>query len=212
MEQITTVAGVLGAFFAVVLALAISVETILEPLTSLKIFRKRLSPDEVLADIKGWLPPIADGGARAAALANLSYQYGLKLVDLHRRLNTIRVVADETAKGLGVQKHVDDTEKKIAVYMAALREKYAVGESKRISLLRVIAALIGVAIALVLRVNTFDILGSLLPEHVRLLFSEHPGPLGGMIITGLAASAGSSFWHDQLGRLRAIKDAARSAG
>jgi hypothetical protein len=33
-----------------------------------------------------------------------------------------------------------------------------------------------------------------------------------MIITGLAASAGSGFWHDQLGRLRAVKDAAREAG
>jgi len=29
------------------------------------------------------------------------------------------------------------------------------------------------------------------------------------MITGLAASAGSSFWHDQLGRLRAIKDSMR---
>jgi hypothetical protein len=27
-----------------------------------------------------------------------------------------------------------------------------------------------------------------------------------MIITGLAASAGSSFWHDMLGRVRNLKD------
>lgn len=212
MEQITTVASVLGAFFAVILALSVSVETIVEPLTSLKGLQKRSSPDEVLDDIKGWLPPIADGGAKAAAIANLSYQYGLRLTDLQRRLNAIKVVADETAKGLGVQKTVDDTEKKIAIFMAALREKYEISESKRISVLRMIAGLVGVAIALVLRLNTFEILISLFPESVRPVFTGPTGYFGGMIITGLAASAGSGFWHDQLGRVRAMKDAARASG
>ena len=212
MEQITTVAGVLGAFFAVILALSVSVETIVEPLTSLKGLQKRSSPDEILDDIKGWLPPIADGGAKAAAIANMSYQYGLRLSDLQRRLNAIKVVADETARGLGVQKQVDDTDKKIAIFMAALREKYEITESRRISLLRIIAGLMGVAIALVLRINTFDILASLFPESVRPMFTGPSGYFGGIIVTGLASSAGSGFWHDQMGRLRAIKDATRDAG
>jgi len=211
MDEITTVMGVLGGFFAVILALSVSVETLLEPLTSLRSFQKQVSPDEILSDIKGWLPPIADGGAKAAAIANLSHMYGVNLVDLTRRLNVIKVLADETAKGLGVQKQVDDYEKKIAVYMAALRQRYAITESKRISLLRMMAAAIGIAIAMLLRINSLDILAALLPAEVRLLLTGQAGAVGGMVITGLAASAGSSFWHDQLGRARAIKDAARNS-
>jgi hypothetical protein len=32
-----------------------------------------------------------------------------------------------------------------------------------------------------------------------------------MALTGFASSAGSSFWHDQLDRVRAVKEAARKA-
>jgi len=209
MEQFTTFLGVLGAYFAVVLVLAVSVETILEPFTWFKRLQKKVSPDDVISDIKGWLHPIADMGTRAAAIANLSEEYKVNTNDILVRLNVIKTVADETAKGLGVQKQVCDAEKKIAVYMAALRAKFAVDERKRITILRIIAAAIGITIAMILKINTFDILESLLPPNVRTILTAPGGQFGGTVITGLAASAGSSFWHDQLGRLRAIKDSAK---
>lgn len=209
MEQFTTVLGVLGAYCAVVLVLAVSVETVLEPFTWFKGLQKKVSPDDVISDIKGWLHPIADMGTRAAAIANLSEEYKVNINDVQARLNVIKTVADETAKGLGVQKQVDDAEKKIAVYMAALRAKFGVDERKRITILRIIAAAIGIAIAVLLRIDTFEILGSLLPPNVHAFLSASGGQFGGTVITGLAASAGSSFWHDQLGRLRAIKDSAK---
>jgi len=209
MEQFTTILGVLGAYFSVVLVLAVSVETLLEPFTSFKGLQKRVSPDDVINDIKGWLHPISDMGTRAAAIANLGEEYQVNINDIQTRVNVIKTVADETAKGLGVQKQVDDAEKKIAVYMAALRAKFAVDERKRISILRIIAAIIGIAIAMMLKIDTFDILGTLLPPNVRAILTAPGGQFGGIVITGLAASAGSSFWHDQLGRLRAIKDSAR---
>jgi hypothetical protein len=40
------------------------------------------------------------------------------------------------------------------------------------------------------------------------MLATSTGHYSGMVISGLAASAGSSFWHDQLGRMRAIKEAA----
>ncbi|MCJ7432999.1 MAG: hypothetical protein MUO77_05875 [Anaerolineales bacterium] len=209
MEQLTTVLGVLGAYFAVVLVLAVSVETILEPLTWFRGLQKKVSPDDVLNDIKGWLHPIADMGTRAAAIANLSEEYKVNINDVQARLNVITTVADETAKGLGVQKQVDEAEKKIAVYMAALRAKFALDERKRITIVRITAAVIGITIAAMLKIDTFDILGSLLPLNVRTILTAPGGQFGGTVITGLAASAGSSFWHDQLGRLRAIKDSAK---
>jgi hypothetical protein len=210
MDQLTAVLGVLGAYFAVILVMAVSVETILEPFTWFKALQKKVSLEDVLGDIKGWLPPIADMGTRAAAIANLSEEYNVNLRDIQARLNLINVIADETAKGMGVQKRVDETEKKIAVYMAALRAKFAMNERKRITILRIASAIIGISIAIMLKIDTFDILGSLFPIDVRTILTTPGGQIGGMIITGLASSAGSSFWHDQLGRLRAIKDAARN--
>ena len=40
---------------------------------------------------------------------------------------------------------------------------------------------------------------------VRWLFTWMVAATPGMLLSGLAASAGSSFWHDQLDRLRAAK-------
>jgi hypothetical protein len=210
IDQITTVLGVLGAYFVMVLVLAVSVETILEPFSWwFRGLQKRVSPDEVLKDIKNWLPPIADMGTRAAALANLSEEYRLNVREVHKRLEAIKTIADETARGLGVHKPVDEAEKKIAVYMTALRDKYMLDERRRVSTLRVFSGMVGIAIALMLQIDTFDIIGSLFPEDVRQLLTTPGGQIGGMVITGLAASGGSSFWHDQLGRLRAIKDSVK---
>lgn len=210
IDQFTTVLGVLGAYFVMVLVLAVSIETILEPFTWwFRDLRKKLSPDDVLNDIKSWLPPIADLGTRAAAIANLSHEYRLNLADLQKRFRIINTIADETAKGLGVHKQVDDTEKMIALYMAALRDKFALNERRRIATLRVLSAAIGIAIAVMLKIDTFDIIGFLFPDDVRAVLTTPGGQIGGILITGLAASAGSAFWHDQLGRLRAIKDSVK---
>lgn len=210
LEQFTTVLGVLGAYFVMVMVLAVSVETILEPFTWwFRGLQKRVSPDDVLKDIKNWLPPIADLGTRAAAIANLSEEYRLNVREIHKRLETIKTIADETAKGLGVHKQVEDAEKKIAVYMAALRDKFMLDERRRVATLRVLSGVVGIAIALMLQIDTFDIIGTLFPQDVRVILTTPGGQIGGMMITGLAASAGSSFWHDQLGRLRAIKDSVR---
>jgi hypothetical protein len=209
METLASLLGVLGVYFAILLVLAVTIETILEPFTWFRNLQKKISPDDVLNDIKGWLYPISDMGARAAAIANLSEEYKINTNDIQARLNVIRVVSDETAKGLGVQKQVEDAEKKIAVYIAALRAKFALDERKRITVLRIIAAVLGVALAMLLKINTFDILGSILPPDIRTIFATRVGQFGGTVITGIAASAGSSFWHDQLGRVRAIKESAK---
>ena len=210
IDQITTMLGVLGAYFVLVLVLAVSVETILEPFTWwFRGLQKRVSPDDVLKDIKNWLPPIADMGTRAAAIANLSEEYRVNAGDIQKRLEAIKTLADETAKGLGVHKQVDDTEKKIAVYMAALRDKFTLDERKRVATLRILSAVVGIGIALMLRIDTFEMIGIIFPEDMRLLLTSPGAQISGMMITGLAASAGSSFWHDQLGRLRAIKDSMR---
>jgi len=57
-DNIATIIAIFGAYFAIVFVLSVSVETILEPFTSLPWLRKKLDPDEILKDIKEWLPTV----------------------------------------------------------------------------------------------------------------------------------------------------------
>jgi len=161
MDELTQILGVLGAYFAVLLVLAVSVETILEPISWFKGLRKKVSPDEALKDIKEWLPndPTLAATASANAIANLTEEYKVVLADVNDRVDKIKSIAAETAKGLGITKPVDDLETKLTVYMSALRAKYSVDERTRITILRLLSALIGILIAIFLKVNTFEILG-----------------------------------------------------
>ena len=97
-------------------------------------------------------------------------------------------------------------------------------ESKRIRRTRFIALVFGVFIAYTLQIDSADLLQDLFPAdanflHLTLipatslmfawvekLFNFPMSDLtAGVILTGLAASAGSGFWHDQLSRLQSVK-------
>jgi hypothetical protein len=91
-------------------------------------------------------------------------------------------------------------------------------ESKRIRRTRFLSVLIGIFLAYMLQIDSADLLQDLFPANANflsltILNAEFFGRLGlgireltaGIILTGLAASAGSGFWHDQLSRLQSIK-------
>lgn len=210
MEELTRILGIVGAYFAVLLVLSISVETILEPITWFKGLQKKISPDDALKDIKEWLPDDKNAAAVASAnaIANLTKEYEVKAAEVSDRVGEIKDLANDTAQGLGINTQVNELQTKLAVHMAALRVKYNVNEKHRIVTLRTLSALIGIAIAIFLQIDSFSILGDLFPAAVQEVFHSSPvAEYGGMLLTGLAASAGSSFWHDQLGKVRASKEA-----
>ncbi len=82
---------------------------------------------------------------------------------------------------------------------------------------RALSVIIGVVLAYMLQVDAAALLTDFLPESVNFLSTEYvlvPGWLpisAGIILTGLGASAGSGFWHDQLGRLQTVKKQAEAA-
>ncbi|MEZ4590813.1 MAG: hypothetical protein R3D55_06680 [Chloroflexota bacterium] len=91
-------------------------------------------------------------------------------------------------------------------------------ESKRIRRTRFISVVIGIFLAYMLQIDSADLLQDLFPTdanflRLTILNADFFGRLGlgireltaGVILTGLAASAGSGFWHDQLSRLQNIK-------
>ena len=205
-DNIATIIGILGAYFAIVFVLSVSVETILEPFTSLPWLRRKLDPDEILKDIKEWLPSGSDADAKVTAIQTLTTDAKKTEEQLIQSVGDLKQVADEAIQVLGPDSKITQAQKDLALKFAALRRNYALSEKHRITLLRVISAVIGMVIAIMLQIDTFDIVGVLLPVDVRDILTQPNAQLGGMLITGLAASAGSSFWHDMLGRVRNLKD------
>lgn len=205
-DNITIVLGILGAYFAILLVLAVSVETLLEPLTWFKGLRKQVSPDDILKSVREWLPQGSDEAAKVLAIQTFTSQTKTDVAELEKTVKELRESAEKTLTEMGLEAQVKSVHKDAALKLATLREKYAATEKSRITWLRVISALVGVLIAFMLQINTFEILGTLFPADVMTGLSGPVGQFGGVLITGLAASAGSSFWHDMLGRVRNLKD------
>lgn len=205
-DNITIVLGILGAYFAILLVMAVSVETILEPFTSLPWLRKKLDPADVLNDVKAWLPAGSHFEAKAAAIEDLTTNIKITEAQVQKNVEDVKDVLEHASNALGADNPIILKQKEIALKFAALRRKYDIDERQRITILRVVSAAMGVVLAIMLKVNTFEILGTLFPPDVNNALSHPNAAIGGMILTGLAASAGSSFWHDMLGRVRNLKD------
>ena len=206
INNISAVIGVLGAYFAILLVLAVSVEAILEPFSFFKGLQKPVNPDDVLKSVQEWLPEGSGEAAKVVAIQTYAEKTKLNLVELDATAKQVTSQAAETLKQMGYESQVNSAQKEIAVKLATLRERYASSQKQRITILRSLSAAIGIILAFLLQINTFDLLGSLFSENVLRSLNTPVGYYGGIVMTGLAASAGSSFWHDMLGRARNIKD------
>lgn len=206
INNISAVIGVLGAYFAILLVLAVSVETILESFSFFKGLQKPVNPDDVLKSVQEWLPEGSGEAAKVVAIQTYAEKTRTDLAELEKMAKDVTGQAAETLKQLGLESQVNTAQKEIAIKLATLRARYAASQKQRITILRTLAALVGIVLALLLQINTFDILGSLFSDKLMGSLNTPLGYYGGIILTGLAASAGSSFWHDMLGRARNIKD------
>ncbi|GEM_PF-770611 len=212
LDGFTIVLGVLGAYFAILLVLSVSVETLLEPFTWFRGLRKQASPDDVLKSVQEWLPEGSDEAKKVVAIQAFASQTRTNMDDVEKTVRALREDAVKALTEMGLEAQVNTVQKDIALKLATLRQKHASTEKSRITTLRVVSAVIGIAIAFAMQINTFEILGVLFPEDVIASLNTPVGQIGGMIATGLAASAGSSFWHDMLGRVRNLKNLSEQAG
>ncbi|MCC6300129.1 MAG: hypothetical protein IT314_12595 [Anaerolineales bacterium] len=208
LDGFTIVLGVLGAYFAILLVLSVSVETLLEPFTWFRGLRKQASPDDVLKSVQEWLPEGSDEAVKVIAIQTFTSQTKTNMQQLDKTVNALRADAVKALTEMGLEEQVGTVQKDIALKLATLRQKHASAEKSRVTTLRFVSALIGIVIALVMKINTFEILGVLFPDDVIASLNTTVGHVGGMLATGLAASAGSSFWHDMLGRVRNLKNLA----
>lgn len=212
LDGFTIVLGVLGAYFAILLVLSVSVETLLEPFTWFRGLRKQASPDEVLASVQEWLPDGSEEAKKVVAIQTFASQTKTNMLEIDKSVKALREDAVKALTEMGLEEQVNSVQKDIALKLATLRQKHASVEKSRITTLRVVSALIGILIAFAMQINTFELLGVLFPDDVIASLNTRVGHIGGMIATGLAASAGSSFWHDMLGRVRNLKNLSEQAG
>jgi hypothetical protein len=206
INNISVVLGVLGAYFAILLVMSVSVETILEPFSFFKGLQKQVNPDDVVREVQEWLPEGSGEAAKVVAIETFAAKSRIQMDELNSIANEQALKVEATLKDLGLGDQVDIEKKKIAIKLSSLRERYAASKRQRITTLRTLSAIIGIGIAFALQINTFDILGSFFTAEVMQSLDSQLGQIGGVILTGLAASAGSSFWHDMLGRARNVKD------
>jgi len=212
LDGFTIVLGVLGAYFAILLVLSVSVETLLEPFTWFRGLRSQASPDQVLASVQEWLPEGSDDAKKVIAIQTFTSQNKTNMAEINKTVDALRADAVKALKEMGLEAQVNTVQKDIALKLATLRLKHASTEKSRITWLRVLSALIGIAIAFLMQINTFELLGVLFPDDVIASLNTPVGHIGGMLATGLASSAGSSFWHDMLGRVRNLKNLSEQAG
>jgi len=211
LDGFTIVLGVLGAYFAILLVLSVSVETLLEPFTWFRGLRKQASPDEVLNSVQEWLPEGSEEAKKVVAIQTFASQTKTDMKKVEKTVRELRDSAVQALTEMGLEAQVNTVQKDIALKLATLRQKHLGKEKSRITWLRVISALIGIGIAWVMQINTFEILAVLFPEDVIVSLSTPIGQIGGIVATGLASSAGSSFWHDMLGRVRNLKNISQQA-
>ncbi|GJQ51684.1 MAG: hypothetical protein HKUEN02_05310 [Anaerolineaceae bacterium] len=206
LNGFTAVLGVLGAYFVILMVLSMSVEALLEPITQFRGLRKQVSPDDVLASVEEWLPEGSDEMKKVVAIETFTAQTRTNLEALNQSVTELRNSAVKALTEMGMEAQINTVQKDIALKLVTLRQMYLQNEKRRITTLRVISAVIGVILAFLLRINSFEILGALFPAYAGGSLNTPIGHIGGMLITGLATSAGSSFWHDMLGRVRNLKN------
>lgn len=212
INNISAVLAVLGAYFAILLVLSVSVEAIIESFSFFKGLQKPVNPDDVLNAVEEWLPEGSGEAAKVVAIQTYAAKTGTNLAALDKTARELAAGAAEALKQLGLEKEVNLAEKEVAIKLTTLRERYVANQKRRITLLRTLSAVVGIILAFLLDINTFHILGSLFSDKIAATLDTPLGNYGGMALTGLAASAGSSFWHDMIGRARNIKDTIKQVG
>lgn len=189
MNGIDNAIAILGTYMALMAVLAIMVEAVI---SWLKIpgnspLKGKPSPEDVLNEVKIWLKE-----------DETELQQG-RIDAINKALTS---VGETTA--LTIESQVSDLTKAVDKATA----KYFQNEQNRRGLIRFLAIFLGILFAFIFQINTLEILSGFTTQTQDWLGSAAPAV--GIILSGIAASAGSSFWHDQSAKLRGLKDTKES--
>jgi len=207
MPEISGISGfvaIAGTIVAAFFLLSLAVETILEnfrgvlALAGIEVLKSKMTMDAALAEVAEFVPPESKEAARFAGLAQFVKTSSSRIHDTKVRCENI--IAELAQAISPAEKNAIIEREKLWLTGAAapIRAIMQKSEEKRVFALRIISAGLGIVVAWASGLNVLDITG------------EQVSPAGdyaflGYILGGLAAAGGSSFWHDQLDRVRSVK-------
>ncbi len=193
ITQIGEVIAVLGIYVALMSVLSVSVEAVISwfkiPIPWLQ---GKPSPAVALKEVESWLP--AD-----------------EQVQMEGRIQALNKVLEALGE---MQIKEELTGAQLAAKVGEITTLYIKKERARRATIRALAVVVGILLAYIFQIDTLQILAPLSPEAPKL-WLEALGREGahwaGLILSGMGASAGSGFWHDQMARLRNAKALAEMA-
>lgn len=197
----STIGTIVAAFFI----LSLAVETILDnfrgvlALVGISVLKSKTTMDDALAQAAEFVRPDSIEHARFAGLAALVKAQAAAAEDTRARCAGIMealagAISPADRDAVIERERLWLTEKAAPIRAAMERD-----EEKRVFVLRIISAAIGVAVAWYADINILQITGTdASPGGPEVAFI-------GYVLCGLAAAGGSSFWHDQLDRVRSVK-------
>lgn len=131
-----------------------------------------------------------------------------RLEDAHQKAKIIHSEKasqiEELIKKIGENESAVDIKKKVHAKLSEIASSVSVSEKQRSVYIKGLAGLAGIALCYVANVDAFAVLEFVVDDHEETKVVATPW---GMVATGLAAAGGSTFWHDQIERVRLLKSA-----
>lgn len=203
MEELIALLGVLFFMF---LVLSTAVEVILESLRGIlewwgfQLTKSKMSLEDALAMSSEFTDGNATLAAKIQAVASTARQMEKKSADAITKLEELGNKFNESTKD---NEKVQEVMLKLNTIATEVKATLKTEDRKRVFLLRTISALIGMALIASTKLYVFVILAQ--NEVTKEAFSHLDEPWINIVVGGLAAAAGSSFWHDQLNKVRKLK-------
>ncbi len=195
----STIGTIVAAFFI----LSLAVETILDnfrgilALAGITVLKSKLTMDDALAATAEFVRPDSVEYARFSGLAALVKAQAAAADTTKARCTEIMNALAGAINPADKDAIIERERIWLAEMAAPIRAAMERDEEKRVFVLRIISAAIGVVVAWYADINILQITGTA-PGSPDVAFI-------GYVLCGLAAAGGSSFWHDQLDRIRNVK-------
>jgi uncharacterized coiled-coil protein SlyX len=193
--------GTLAAYFAIMAVLSVGTEVVLDIL-KIKALKKPVSPSQALAELKEWVPKENwdDLEQRARHMEQVIQEVDLAITETRVGLTRLRGQVKPI-----LAKYGRLTSDNIANVMRELDARHKIITENRLAWIRFFSLAIGIGWAVFLQINSLDLLGPVIPDTIANMLGGNDTlwyNVAGLVLSGLGAAAGSSFWYDQMARLR----------
>lgn len=199
--NLETLLGALAAYFAIMAVLAVGTEVVLDIL-KIQALKKPTSPSQALVELKEWVPrdKWEDLEQRTKHMEQVIQEVDMAMIETRVGLTKLRRQVDPILEKYG---HL--TPDNVANVMRELEARYNSLADNRLAWIRFFSLVIGITWAVLLQINSLDLLGPIIPDTIANLLGGSSTlwyNVAGLTLSGLGASAGSSFWYEQMARLR----------